>query len=305
MPCEGGPGVDRLSSMSATHELIAFGPVEQDARGPRSIAAPRRRRRGSTRRALCRSPQGLLDAHRRRLCLAIGRHARRCRLRHRRAATAPSALNLQASDLEDPQRDGRDLEHHLVRRRPQERRADSRRRGLRFHRPQPRSRSSARCSRSRGRSLAPSAAAITMSICSRTAPTDGCGSACTSARAASATRPHRDFWRWRPRRKWGDRVNDSMDARPATIPLGTPLADAYLAAMNVAGEYAHAGRDWVVNRVLRILGARDELPRPQPSTTSPGGKSTTARQWLVVRKGATPAFQDSSVSWEGRWVTMR
>jgi len=43
-------------------------------------------------------------------------------------------------------------------------------------------------------------------------------------------------------RTWGDRVNDSMDAPPATIQLGTPLADDYLAAMNVAGEYAYAGQ---------------------------------------------------------------
>ena len=90
-------------------------------------------------------------------------------------------------------------------------------------------------------------------------------------------------------KKWGDRVNDSMDARPATIALGTPLADAYLAAMNVAGEYAYAGRDWVVNRVLRILGARDEL-RVHNHHNFAWWEEHDGQKWLVVRKGATPAF---------------
>src|SRR5436853_500648 len=60
-------------------------------------------------------------------------------------------------------------------------------------------------------------------------------------------------------RKWGDHVDGSMDAPPTTIQLGTPLADDYLAAMNIAGEYAYAGRNWVVDRVLRILGAPDTV----------------------------------------------
>jgi tRNA-splicing ligase RtcB len=90
-------------------------------------------------------------------------------------------------------------------------------------------------------------------------------------------------------RKWGDRVNDSMDAPPATIQLGTPLADAYLAAMNVAGEYAYAGRDWVVNRVVRILGARDEM-RVHNHHNFAWWEEHDGRKWLVVRKGATPAF---------------
>lgn len=46
-------------------------------------------------------------------------------------------------------------------------------------------------------------------------------------------------------RNWDQRPNDSTDARPATIPLGTPPAHDYLAAMNIAGEYAYAGRDWI------------------------------------------------------------
>jgi len=89
--------------------------------------------------------------------------------------------------------------------------------------------------------------------------------------------------------KWDDRVNDSMDAPPAVIRLGTPLADDYLAAMDVAGQYAYAGRDWVVNRVLDMLGARDEF-RVHNHHNFAWWEEHDGERWLVVRKGATPAF---------------
>ncbi len=85
------------------------------------------------------------------------------------------------------------------------------------------------------------------------------------------------------------RVDDSMDAPPATIPLGTPLADDYLAAMDVAGQYAYAGRDWVVDRVLKILGAHDTF-RVHNHHNFAWWEEHDGERWLVVRKGATPAF---------------
>ena len=90
-------------------------------------------------------------------------------------------------------------------------------------------------------------------------------------------------------RKWGERVNDAMDAPPAVIRLGTPLADDYLAAMDVAGQYAYAGRDWVVNRVLNMLGAREEF-RVHNHHNFAWWELHDDERWLVVRKGATPAF---------------
>jgi len=56
-------------------------------------------------------------------------------------------------------------------------------------------------------------------------------------------------------KNWDERVNDSMDAPPATIRLGTSMADDYLKAMSIAGDYAYAGREWVIERVLKILGS--------------------------------------------------
>ena len=104
-------------------------------------------------------------------------------------------------------------------------------------------------------------------------------------------------------RKWGERPADSMDARPAVITLGTPLADDYLAAMNIAGEYAYAGRDWVVDRVLRILQTRAvqrvhnhhnfawwEQHDVTPTREVRASRAPNGRKLLVIRKGATPAF---------------
>ncbi len=90
-------------------------------------------------------------------------------------------------------------------------------------------------------------------------------------------------------KKWGDRPNDSMDAPPSVIPIGTPMADDYLAAMNVAGEYAYAGRDWVVDRVLKILQT-EARQRIHNHHNFAWWEKHDGRRALVVRKGATPAF---------------
>jgi tRNA-splicing ligase RtcB (3'-phosphate/5'-hydroxy nucleic acid ligase) len=90
-------------------------------------------------------------------------------------------------------------------------------------------------------------------------------------------------------KQWGDRPNDSMDAPPAVIPIGTPLADDYLAAMNIAGEYAYAGRDWVVDRVLKILQT-EARQRVHNHHNFAWWEKHNGQRALVVRKGATPAF---------------
>src|SRR5215207_5118070 len=47
-----------------------------------------------------------------------------------------------------------------------------------------------------------------------------------------------------------------MDSPPVLLHVGSDLGQAYIGAMQLAGEYAYAGRDVVVDRVLEILGAR-------------------------------------------------
>jgi tRNA-splicing ligase RtcB len=90
-------------------------------------------------------------------------------------------------------------------------------------------------------------------------------------------------------RSWEARPNHSMDAPPSTIALNTPLADDYLAAMNIAGEYAYAGRDWVVDRVLRILQT-EALQRVHNHHNFAWWEKHDGKNVVVTRKGATPAF---------------
>ena len=49
-----------------------------------------------------------------------------------------------------------------------------------------------------------------------------------------------------------------MDSPPVLFEVGSELGASYIAAMQLAGEYAYAGRDVVVDKVLEILGARAE-----------------------------------------------
>jgi tRNA-splicing ligase RtcB (3'-phosphate/5'-hydroxy nucleic acid ligase) len=83
--------------------------------------------------------------------------------------------------------------------------------------------------------------------------------------------------------------DDSMDATPVAIPLGTPLADDYYEAMQIAGEYAYAGRQWVADRVRAILGAEveDEIHNHHNFFWS---ENIDGEEWVVTRKGATPAY---------------
>ena len=87
----------------------------------------------------------------------------------------------------------------------------------------------------------------------------------------------------------GGNPNGNMDAPPALIKQGTELFDEYWQAMNLAGRYAYAGRDWVCARVARILGAEivEEVHNHHNFAwlENHGGEDV-----YVVRKGATPAF---------------
>ena len=84
-------------------------------------------------------------------------------------------------------------------------------------------------------------------------------------------------------------AKDGMDVEPCVLDAASNLGAEYITAMNLAGEYAYAGRDWVCDRVARILGAPivEEVHNHQNFAwrENHGGDA----MW-VVRKGATPAF---------------
>lgn len=83
-----------------------------------------------------------------------------------------------------------------------------------------------------------------------------------------------------------------MDSKPILLSIDNSdsfdLGHAYIEAMQLAGEYAYAGRDVVVNKVLEILGARSVYDVHNHHNFA--WKEQHFGQWYwVVRKGCTPA----------------
>lgn len=83
---------------------------------------------------------------------------------------------------------------------------------------------------------------------------------------------------------------DDMNAPPVVIPIDTPLGEDYARAMQLAGEYAYAGRDQVVARVLRILGNPEWDVKVHNHHNYAWVEQHGAHVFWVHRKGATPAF---------------
>ncbi len=91
-------------------------------------------------------------------------------------------------------------------------------------------------------------------------------------------------------RLFDDRAPGEHMDQPATlIALSTDLGQAYWQAMELAGRYAYAGRDFVVQQVLDILGAQalDEVHNHHNYAWK---ERHGDEELVVVRKGATPAF---------------
>jgi tRNA-splicing ligase RtcB (3'-phosphate/5'-hydroxy nucleic acid ligase) len=79
-----------------------------------------------------------------------------------------------------------------------------------------------------------------------------------------------------------------MDSPPVLFEVGSELGDAYIAAMGLAGEYAYAGRDVVVDKVLEILGA-GAVREVHNHHNFAWREEHFGRTYWVVRKGCTPA----------------
>jgi tRNA-splicing ligase RtcB len=80
-----------------------------------------------------------------------------------------------------------------------------------------------------------------------------------------------------------------MDAPPALLPVDSAAGQEYIAAMNLACDYAYAGRDVVVDRVVDILGAT--VTHAVHNNHNFAAREThDGEDWWVVRKGCTPAF---------------
>lgn len=109
--------------------------------------------------------------------------------------------------------------------------------------------------------------------------------------------------------EWGARAPE----RETLLDLGTPIGDGYWSLMNLAGEYAYAGREWVARKVVQILGG-SELELIHNHHNFAWKETVDGETLVVVRKGATPAYPgqkgfvggsmgDNSVILEGAPIT--
>jgi tRNA-splicing ligase RtcB len=92
----------------------------------------------------------------------------------------------------------------------------------------------------------------------------------------------------RPFQTKGDAEAGLFDA-PVTFRTDSQEGESYIAAMQLAGEYAYAGRDVVVDRVLDILGA-EAVWGVHNHHNYAWLETHFGEKWFVTRKGATPAF---------------
>jgi tRNA-splicing ligase RtcB (3'-phosphate/5'-hydroxy nucleic acid ligase) len=86
-------------------------------------------------------------------------------------------------------------------------------------------------------------------------------------------------------KRWGERVPE----REALLSLGQPLGHDYWQLMRLAGEYAYAGREWVARKVTTLLGG-EEVELVHNHHNFAWQETHDGTEYIVVRKGATPAF---------------
>jgi tRNA-splicing ligase RtcB (3'-phosphate/5'-hydroxy nucleic acid ligase) len=82
---------------------------------------------------------------------------------------------------------------------------------------------------------------------------------------------------------------DGMNVPPALVDEDSELGRRYIAAMELAGRYAYAGREWVVERVRQIIGGTVTDVVHNHHNYAWREVHNGKNLW-VVRKGATPAF---------------
>ncbi len=83
--------------------------------------------------------------------------------------------------------------------------------------------------------------------------------------------------------------NQSMEAAPLLFDLPSEVGTMYFDAMTLAGKYAQAGRNLTLEKVLNILGGKSLLEVHNHHNYA-WKETHFGKEYVVVRKGATPAF---------------
>ena len=86
----------------------------------------------------------------------------------------------------------------------------------------------------------------------------------------------------------GKAPGESMDQPPVLLDLSSENGDLYYRAMKLAGRYAYAGRDYVIDQVLGILGATSDFEVHNHHNFA-WKERHEGKDCIVVRKGATPS----------------
>jgi len=86
-------------------------------------------------------------------------------------------------------------------------------------------------------------------------------------------------------------AKDSMDSEPCIVDINSDIGQAYFEAMNLGGQYAYAGREWVCDEVSRIIqGNTERLDMVHNHHNYAWIEEHFGDKYFVVRKGSTPAF---------------
>jgi tRNA-splicing ligase RtcB len=87
----------------------------------------------------------------------------------------------------------------------------------------------------------------------------------------------------------GKAWNERAPEREVLLPLAQPAGHDYWHLMNLAGQYAYAGREWVARKVVWLMGGQ-ELELVHNHHNFAWKETHGGEEVVVVRKGATPAF---------------
>ena len=86
-------------------------------------------------------------------------------------------------------------------------------------------------------------------------------------------------------KSWGERVPEVE----VLLDIAQPVGHDYWHLMNLAGQYAYAGREWVARKVVSLLGG-EELELVHNHHNVAWRETHNGEDVIVIRKGATPAF---------------
>lgn len=91
--------------------------------------------------------------------------------------------------------------------------------------------------------------------------------------------------------RFGDKGKEGgMDSPPIIFETNSEIGQSYIEAMTLAGEYAYAGRDMVVEKVLEILDNPTVTFSVHNHHNFAWRERHFGEDYWVVRKGCTPAF---------------